>query len=80
MGAKKKGLARGLDAMIPEHAGAATENIPPLSDEQIVGSAVGKVAMILSESFPALDDYHAGRMLRMVMALCQSELKGGHVG
>ena len=79
MATKRKGLARGLDGMLaqPEGTAAAAETTP--TDEQLVGSAVGQFAMLLNETLPAIDDYHATRMLRMVIALCQSELKGVHL-
>ena len=50
------------------------------SDEQIVGEAVGKVAIVLNESLAALGDVGAERMLRMIVALCQSELRSGFHG
>ncbi len=50
------------------------------SDEQIAGEAVGKAAMVLNESLASLDDVIAERMLRMIIALCQSELRSGFHG
>ncbi len=79
MASKKKGLARGLDGMLaqPEGTAAAAETTP--TDEQLVGSAVGQFAMLLNETLPAIDDYHAARMLRQMISLCQSELRGANL-
>ncbi len=80
MATKKKALGRGLDALVPEEVIAAAEKEIAPTDEQIVGSAIGKVAMILNESIPAIDEHHVERMLRMIISLCQSELRGGYHG
>ena len=55
-----------------------SELINSQTDEEICGKAVGQVAEILSVSIAQLDSYIAERMLRMIIALCQSELKGGN--
>ena len=79
MTTRKKGLGKGMDALMPNHAAGKEHPVCP-TDEERAGEAVAKVAMVLNTSLAGLDDYTAERMLRMIISLCRSELKGGHHG
>lgn len=77
MATNKKGIGKGMAALIPNPS-EQKEEPESRTDEQIAGNAVGQVAMIVTESLAGLDDHIAERMLRMIISMCQSELKGGH--
>lgn len=77
---KKQGLGRGMEALIPVETARAEPAPAPTTHEQAAGAAIGKVAMILSESLAGMPEYASDRMLRMIISLCQSEMKGGYRG
>lgn len=75
---KKQGLGKGIDSLIPPQTARIEESERIQTDEQRIGEAVGRVAMTLSENINSMNEHAAERMLRMIVSLCQSELKGGY--